>query len=334
MRVLLIGGGGYIGNVVAEGLLQNKYKVSILDNFIYGHKKTISNLINFKNFKPIEGDITNINFLKSKVKNYDCVVLLAGLVGDPITKKYPELSLKINDIGVKNAIDISFQNNIKKLIFVSTCSNYGLIKNNDLADENYPLAPISLYAKSKVKAEKYIMNYKNRSINTSATILRFATAFGVSNRMRFDLTVNEFVKDLEQKKELTIYDADTWRPYCHTKDFERLIKIIIESNSNKTSFEIFNVGSDKNNYTKRMIVNEISKFYKNPKIIYLEKGNDPRNYRVNFEKIKKVLNFVPNYSLSDGIVEIRKFIQKGNFNLDKVNFSNYGNYIIKNHETN
>ena len=83
-----------------------------------------------------------------------------------------------------------------------------------------------------------------------------------------------------------------------------------------------------------MIVNEISKFYKNPKIIYLDKGNDPRNYRVNFEKIKKVLNFVPNYSLSDGIVEIRKFIQKSNFNLDKVNFSNYGNYIIKNHETN
>ena len=271
MRVLLIGGGGYIGNVVAEGLLQNKYKVSILDNFIYGHKKTISNLINFKNFKPIEGDITNINFLKSKVKNYDCVVLLAGLVGDPITKKYPELSSKINDIGVKNAIDVSFQNNIKKLIFVSTCSNYGLIKNNDLADENYPLAPISLYAKSKVKAEKYIMNHKNRSINTSATILRFATAFGVSNRMRFDLTVNEFVKDLEQKRELTVYDADTWRPYCHTKDFERLIKIIIENNSNKTSFEIFNAGSTDNNYTKQMIVDEITKFLPDAKIDYKDK---------------------------------------------------------------
>ena len=167
MKVLLIGGGGYIGNVVAEGLLQNKYKVSILDNFIYDHKKTISNLINFKNFELIEGDITNLNFVKSKVKNYDCVVLLAGLVGDPITKKYPELSSKINDIGIKNAVDVSFENNIKKLIFVSTCSNYGLIKNNDLADENYPLAPISLYAKSKVKAEKYIMNHKNRNINTS-----------------------------------------------------------------------------------------------------------------------------------------------------------------------
>ena len=272
--------------------------------------------------------------MKSKIKNFDCVVLLAGLVGDPITKKYPELAFKINDIGTKNVIDVSFQNNIKKLIFVSTCSNYGLIESNDLADENYPLSPISLYAKSKVAAEKYIMGQKNKSWNTSATILRFAAAFGLSNRMLFDLTVNEFVKLLEEKKELVVYDADTWRPYCHVKDFEKLIKIIIDSDIKKTSFEIFNVGSQKNNYTKRMIVKEISAFYQNPKIKYLNKGNDPRNYRVDFKKIKNVLNFVPNHSLSDGIIEIKDFIKKKTFFMNKINFSNYGNYTISNYETN
>ena len=170
-EILLVGGAGYIGTVLTEYLLNKNFKVKCLDSLIYSQKDSIKKFLKNPNYTFILEDMRNNKSIedyinKNTIKN---IVILAGLVGDPITKKYPELSSKINDIGVKNAIDVSFQNNIKKLIFVSTCSNYGLIKNNDLADENYPLAPISLYAKSKVKAEKYIMNHKNRSINNDIT---------------------------------------------------------------------------------------------------------------------------------------------------------------------
>tara|TARA_Y100001970_G_scaffold291972_1_gene431310 strand:+ start:597 stop:1586 length:990 start_codon:yes stop_codon:yes gene_type:complete len=324
-KLLLIGGGGYIGTVVADQLLRDKYDLTILDNFIYNHKDSINNLKKFDNFKLIEGDIINKDFLYEKIKNYDCVVLLAGLVGDPITKKYPNLSNEINDFGIKNAIDATFKNKIKKFIFISTCSNYGLIKSDDLADENHSLAPLSLYAKNKVKAEKYIMNYKNESSDTSTTILRFATAFGLSYRMRFDLTVNEFVKILNDGKELSVYDADTWRPYCHVKDFARLIKKVIEIQNNKTSFQIFNSGGNNNNFTKRMIVNELLKFYKNPLIKFLDKGPDPRNYKVNFSRVKETFNFIPKYTLEDGILEIKDYLKS-----KKNNFTDCGNYLIDN----
>jgi len=325
-KLLLIGGGGYIGTVVADQLLRDKYDLTILDNFIYNHKDSINNLKKFDNFKLIEGDIINKDFLYEKIKNYDCVVLLAGLVGDPITKKYPNLSNEINDFGIKNAIDATFKNKIKKFIFISTCSNYGLIKSDDLADENHSLAPLSLYAKNKVKAEKYIMNYKNESSDTSTTILRFATAFGLSYRMRFDLTVNEFVKILNDGKELSVYDADTWRPYCHVKDFARLMIKILEAPKEIVDFEIFNAGGDENNYTKEMIAESIKNILSRGKINYLKNDVDPRNYRVNFDKLKKIINFTPKYSIEYGIEEVLSKIKQNKFSNIK-NF--HGNFLIK-----
>ena len=152
-KVLLIGGGGYVGNSLAYNFLKKKYQITILDNFVYNHKSTLNNLTSFTNLQIIEEDIINREALKRIINNFDVVIILAGLVGDPITKKYPEYASQINDLGIKNTIDVSFENKIKKLIFVSTCSNYGLISDNGLADEKHVLNPISLYAKSKVNAD-------------------------------------------------------------------------------------------------------------------------------------------------------------------------------------
>ena len=325
-KILLVGGGGYVGNPIALNFLKKKYDVTIIDNFIYDHKSTISNLTTFSNFKILEKDIRNKLSLEKIVINYDAVVILAGLVGDPITKKYSELASQVNDEGVKNIIDISFKNKIKKLVFISTCSNYGLIPNDHLADEQYELNPISLYSKSKVNAENYIMSFKNKNKDTSATILRFATAFGVSNRMRFDLTVNHFVKDAEREKKLTIYDGDTWRPYCHLQDFSNIIEKIILANEKLVNFQIFNAGSNQNNYTKNMIVDEISKCFQNLEINVVRGGDDRRNYRVDFSKLKNNLNFEPSFSIKDGIDEIKNFFNKSDAEQD---LSNFRNYLIK-----
>lgn len=319
-RILLIGGEGYIGKIIYNYLLSKKYKTKTYDNLIYSDKFK-SNNMNF-----IFGDIRNYSSLRRSINNSDVIVILAGLVGDPITKKYPIISEEINTKAIllilKNII--SFEN--KKIIFVSTCSNYGIVSKNQNADENFKLKPLSSYAKSKVKIEKYLIKNKNDKINY--TILRFATAFGVSPRMRFDLTINQFVRDVYYNKKLKIYDSHTWRPYCHVLDFAKIISIVIEKPL-KSKNQIFNVGHDKNNFSKQMIISKIKSYFPNLKIIYEKNDVDKRNYKVNFKKIYKILKVRPSLSIDYGIKEIINFLNKKPKNFyNKKN--KFGNYILNN----
>ena len=255
------------------------------------------------------------------------VVFLAGLVGDPITKKYPKESQRVNEEGIKNCIDHLNGLGLKKLVFISTCSNYGLIGDDELADENFVLNPLSAYAKAKVAIEHHILDLKGKA-DFVPTILRFATAFGLSNRMRFDLTVSEFTRELSLGRELLVYDAQTWRPYCHVADFCRLIEMVICAPEEKVAFEVFNAGGDINNYTKKGIVNAILELLPKAKVKFQEHGPDPRNYRVDFSKVKKVLDFEPKYTVPYGIKELLKALNSHVFdNVDQC-LETFGNYKI------
>ena len=161
-KILIVGGEGYIGNVVAQNLLAAGYGVISYDNLLYNNNHCVLHKIQNPNYKFIYGDMLNVERLKSALDGVDGVILLAGLVGDPITKKYPNESAAINDEGVKNVNDLCAQMNIHQFIFVSTCSNYGLIKDDELAHEEFELNPLSLYAKSKVNAEKHILSLKGK----------------------------------------------------------------------------------------------------------------------------------------------------------------------------
>ena len=209
------------------------------------------------------------------------------------------------------------------MIFISTCSNYGMIKENEMADENFVLTPLSLYAKAKVEIEKYFLNKKNK-VGYTGTVLRFSTAFGISPRMRFDLSISEFVKDLYLGNELDIYDENTWRPYCHVRDFAKLLDLILKEKKENVYFEVFNAGGDENNFTKKMIVDEISKYIPNANYRYVENGSDPRNYRVSFEKVKNLVGFEPSYTVDTGIRELIDAMQIGFFNDVSVNREKYG----------
>lgn len=322
MNILLVGGGGYIGSVVAEYLSRyEEMQIYIVDNYIYENQIPI----NFKNKKIINLEISMENFFDSYDFKFDNVILFAGLVGDPITKTYPDLSLEIN----QNSI-ISFLNKIRsysfdKLIFISTCSNYGLLQNDEIANENTILYPLSLYAKSKVLIEKKILDTNFRNFNK--TILRFSTAFGLSKRMRFDLTINQFTYEAYNKKNLKIYDANTWRPYCHVIDFARAIKNIIFQNNKLINGEVFNVGSEDNNSTKKMLVDQIYENFTDFKVQYEKDGEDPRNYRVNFQKMRDLLNFEPKYKIDYGIKEIISYLESNR--IDDKKISQMGNFKIK-----
>ena len=160
------------------------------------------------------------------------------------------------------------------------------------------------------------------------TILRFATAFGLSPRMRFDLTISEFTRDLALGKELLVYDAHTWRPYCHVRDFAHLIQVVIEAQTDIVSFEVFNAGGDINNATKQMIVDTILEKIPGGKVRYQEHGSDTRNYRVSFEKVKSVLGFEPKYTIQDGIDELIEAINNHVFDHVDENKNFFGNYEI------
>jgi nucleoside-diphosphate-sugar epimerase len=214
------------------------------------------------------------------------------------------------------------------VVFVSTCSNYGLIDSKDLADENFPLSPLSLYAKSKVAAEQRLMANKGK-VDYTPTILRFATAFGLAPRMRFDLTVNEFVRDLALGRELLVFDAHTWRPYCHVKDFGRLIQKVIEAPLSKIAFEVFNAGGEANNFTKQGVVDTILALLPDARVRYQEHGSDPRNYRVNFEKVRNTLGFEPEYSVDFGVRELLGVIGEHIFDRADLTRNFHGNYEIE-----
>ena len=177
-------------------------------------------------------------------------------------------------------------------------------------DENSKLNPVSLYASLKVKFEEYMLDKTRKIEGFSPTSLRFSTVYGLSPRMRFDLTVNEFTKELSLGKELIIFGEQFWRPYCHVKDFANAFIAVLKAPFEKVAYNTFNVGDTKENYTKRMLVNEIKKVLPNSKIKYISKKEDPRDYRVNFDKINKELGFKNSLKVLDGIKEIKRAIQE------------------------
>ncbi len=327
-KALIVGGAGYIGAVVTAHLLARGYHVRSLDLLLYGHAATVFPFLGNPGYEFMFGDMCDDATLERALDGVTDVVLLAGLVGDPITKKYPEASAAINDAGVLKVIDRCNGRGLQRLVFVSTCSNYGLIPPDATADEEFELTPLSLYAKSKVAAERKLLGLGGQ-VDYVPTVLRFATAFGLSARMRFDLTVSEFTRAMFRKDDLLVYDADTWRPYCHVQDFGELIRRVFEAPASRVAFEVFNAGGDVNNATKQTIVDTIKALLPDAPVRYQEKGPDPRNYRVNFAKVREQLFFTPSMTVTDGVRELIWGLEQHLFDTVEANRNFYGNYEIR-----
>ncbi len=311
-RVLLIGGGGYIGPVVAEHLLAAGYEVRVLDAFLYGTQSVMVPLLCRPGFHLLAGDFRDETLLAASLEGVTDVIVLAGLVGDPITRKYPELSRRINLDGTLTLLDRLDRRGLNKVVFVSTCSNYGLREDDRPVDEDAPLKPLSLYAEAKVAAEQALLERK-AGVDYSGAVLRFATAFGLAPRMRFDLTISQFTRALFQGEDLLVYDPLTWRPYCHVQDFAEVLRRVLEAPRAWVDFDVFNAGGDVNNYTKQAIVDAIGERLPQARVRTQEHGSDPRNYRVDFRRIQKRLGFTPRYTVPDGIRELLNALRQGVF---------------------
>ncbi len=308
MKVLVTGVAGYIGSVLTNKLLNKGFEVIGIDNLLYGGESLLS-IYNHPNFKFYKKDIRNIETIVSLLNDVEAVIHLAAIVGDPACAKQPQLAISTNLDGSINLLKAANNSySVKNFIFASTCSNYGKMEGNSYVTEESPLKPVSLYAELKVKFEEIMLDGEYRK-NFYPTALRFATAYGISPRMRFDLTVNEFTKDAALGRELTIFGEQFWRPYCNVEDLANACILVLESEPEKVYKNVFNVGDTSENYQKKMLAEELKKLIPDLKIKYVKKDEDPRDYKVSFEKIKNVLGFQTTKTVPQGMEEIIRVIK-------------------------
>lgn len=327
--VLVVGGAGYVGNILCRRLLESGYSVRVLDRLIFDHGAAIAPLLEVPGFEFVFGDLRDSQILDRALEGVTDVALLAGLVGDPITKTYPELSDSINLQGCSELIAKLNGRGIDRFVFTSTCSNYGLRTSDDPADEESELAPVSLYAEHKVELEKRILAAAEGDIDYTATVLRISTAYGLSPRMRFDLTIAEFTRTLAAGEDLIVYDADTWRPYCHVRDISKAVMTTFAAPAEKVAGEVFNVGHTDENYTKRMVVEVVQEAIDGRgNVVFEEGGRDPRNYRVNFDKIRDRLGYEPDHRVPGSVASLARAVEAGAYVDFPVRGGFYTNHAI------
>jgi len=309
-KVLVTGGAGYIGSVLTRQLLEKGYNVRVLDCLMFGGEPIID-LLNSPAFEFVKGDVRNEADVRKALEGVDYVAHLAAIVGDPACAQQPELARDTNLEGSKLLYRIANEMNVSRFVFASTCSNYGKMSDPDAyVNEESELSPVSLYAETKVGVEQFLLS-QSKDNACKPTCLRFSTVYGLSLRPRFDLTVNEFTKELALGRELVIFGEQFWRPYCHVYDLARSVITVLEAPADVVSFEVFNVGDTAENYQKKMIVDEVMKLIPDAKISYVSKNEDPRDYRVSFEKINTKLGFKVTLRVPDGIAQMKKVLDDG-----------------------
>ncbi len=304
MQVLVTGGAGYIGSTLLRFLLERGYDVICLDRLFFG-KKSIVELLDNPRFKLIKDDI---RWFDPKVlRGVDVVVDLAALSNDPAGELDPAKTYDINYLGRIRVARLSKEYGVRRYIFASTCSVYGF--QDEIVNENSKLNPLTTYAKSAALAEKDLLPLADRSF--TVTILRFATVYGLSYRMRFDLVVNAMVLSLYKRGKIMVSgDGKQKRPLVHVKDVCRAIIRIIESDPDIVNGEIFNVGSNDQNFQIIDLAHKIGKAIGKPYKIEFYGDPDRRSYHVDFSKIRNILNFRTEHTVEEAAREIYDALER------------------------
>jgi nucleoside-diphosphate-sugar epimerase len=309
MNILVTGGAGYLGAVASLQLMEAGHHVRVFDDLLFGSRGTAA-LAGDSRFRFVKANMLDHGAVSEAVKGVQAVVHLAAVVGDPACARNPELAKRVNVEASQYLIAAARDAGVERFIFASTCSNYGRMSDTSvLATEAHELRPVSLYAETKVQVEQHLLGGKAGSL--SPTVLRFATLYGVAPRMRFDLTVNEFVLRLMRERRLTVFGEQFWRPYVHVRDAARAIVCVLGQPLPAVTGRVFNVGSTDENYTKTHLVELIRQRIGPAAVDFVHKAEDPRDYRVSFERIRSELEFMPFRRVSDGIDEIAYGLETG-----------------------
>ncbi|MDY7041257.1 MAG: NAD-dependent epimerase/dehydratase family protein, partial [Chloroflexota bacterium] len=317
-NVLVIGGAGYIGSALTRRLLELGYKVRVLDLLLYGDA-SISDFYGHPKFELVKGDFRHVDTVVSATRSMDAIVHLGAIVGDSACSIDQDLTIEINLRATRTIAEVGKGFGVRRFIFASTCSVYGA--SDEILDERSILCPISLYARTKMESEKMLLSLTNATF--APTILRFGTIYGLSGRPRFDLVVNLLTARAIQDGKAGIFGGRQWRPLVHVKDVAEAIVITLQAPLCNVRGQVFNVGSNEQNYQIADLGLMVKEAIPTARII-TQPREDNRNYQVRFDKIRNVLNFQPRYTVRDGIQEIIDAFATGKItDYQDPNYSNF-----------
>ena len=305
-KVLVIGGAGYIGSALLPKLLEAGYRVRLLDLLLYG-TDPIKEWLNHPHLEIMHADFRQVEKVVQAMHDMDAVIHLGGLVGDSACALNEELTLEINLMATRMIAEVAKGSRIGHFIFASTCSVYGA--SNEKLDERSELRPVSLYARSKIACEKALL--KLADDHFAPVILRFSTIYGLSGRPRFDLVVNLLTAKAVVEGAITIFGGDQWRPFLHVADAAQAVVRVLKSPLKLVRNQIFNVGSNDQNFTIRQVGEMIQGLVPSATIVNMDESIDPRNYWVNFNKVTNILGFAPDWTVEKGIGQVIEAIRSG-----------------------
>jgi nucleoside-diphosphate-sugar epimerase len=314
-HILVTGGAGYIGSLLAAELLRCGYCVTVLDSLLYGGESLLA-FLSHPNFHFFKGDITEPGTVRSALRKDwprpEAVVHLAGIAGFPACQAIGKQAAYYHNVGgTKLLYEDAAGLGVKRFIYTSTYNCYGATADGQPATEKTPVNPQSLYAETKVEAEEYLLT-KGKS-GPAILIFRLASLYGISPRTRFDLIVNQFVLDAYLKRELVIYQRGYSRSFIHVLDVTRGILLGLDATDEKARGQLYNLGTDDGNYTKDEIVGLIIKRLPETNVVYknLTFGGETRDISVCFDKIHDKLNFKAELRVDDSVRETVFALQNG-----------------------
>jgi nucleoside-diphosphate-sugar epimerase len=292
-KILVVGGAGYLGSVLTRKLLAAGYSVRVLDSFIYG-RRALDELAGNEKLEIVEGDMRNIHTCVAALDGVHGVVLLAAIVGDPASKVRPAETIETNVLATQALASACRLQHIPRFIYASTCSVYGV--GDDLLDEDSPLNPVSLYARTKIASEKIILEMGDDYF--CPTILRMGTLYGDSPRMRFDLVVNTMAMKSYTDRTINVFGGRQWRPLLGVEDAADVYLACLQADLKDVGNQVFNVGSNEQNYQIDQIAEMIGGALGDVPIQRDDSSLDARDYRVSFAKIEAAIGFRPRQSIA------------------------------------
>jgi nucleoside-diphosphate-sugar epimerase len=310
MHVLVAGGAGYIGSVLVPLLLEKGHRVTVLDRLYFGDTLGLSRARYGERLRIVRGDVRG--FDHGILASVDGVVDLSGISNDPSCELEPELTRSVNVDGAKRLAVAAREHGVRRYVFSSSCSVYGHGQGLGLTEAT-SRRPVSLYARSKVEAEDFLLGLGRASGGSmEVACLRLATVFGLSTRMRFDLAINVMTKNAYVKRRIMVDGGGRqWRPFVHVSDVARAFELALTTEAPRVAGEVFNVGSDANNVQILNLAFRVRDAVPGTEVVHAATDPDLRDYNVSFDKIHRTLAFRADRTVDDGIHEVLAALRDG-----------------------